>query len=306
MIQSSTVESSSQSIASFLPRKKPGLSKSLDSLLVHLIPKFSHLPTEVKEEDLALIPSYCWLRKNTELPKDPITKVPREWDKDSPGETTFEELSKLYERFSSILISSSKSEVLTACEVKAIQLFSTDECMLFNVALMTEENKALPYLQGMNRGGFTTSQEVFSASMALNEVLSAALRKLPPFEGAVYRGLKLDREKIAKWYSYGTIAYERLAASFSKSPNVALSFALRDITPLANDLNEIPAVIVMNSKKGKAISDYCVYEEESEILYCPGLLARALGFEFIVYRNREIAVIYQEELNRTGLATKTS
>lgn len=133
---------------------------------------------------------------------------------------------------------------------------------------LTEDESAAVYLYTMETGKGSVYRLV-NAVMRSNDtasslpwflylkLLSAALIKLPPYVGNVWRGVSGD---VAKNYKKDLVIYWRCFSSCSKALSVLKGFIQKD---------EDATIFMVECTSGKSISEYSHFSVENEILLMP-------------------------------------
>lgn len=271
------------------------LQEEADDLVdERFIPKTSESPAPLTSEEVTQDPAYGWYRKNMLFAKN-AKGEPIEWCDSNLSIEKSIELEAILKNHLPFYKFAQAQGSLSSIENTVIQLFSSDECMLFYVALATEDNRAENTRNDSRYFKKLALDKIRETSILLNQTLVDALKKLPNFEGTIYRGTQLQRDKISIWYKKGKISFERLPSSYTKSKEIARQFALGNYQKMTLKKGEIPAIIVMKSQTGKDIAPYCIQALEAEVCYPPCQFQRSLGWSIQVWDEKEFAFIYVEE-----------
>lgn len=274
--------------------------------------KESSLPRQVSIDQLRQDPAFDWYIKNTGYPTN-NKKDFQGWAVVQATEKQFLDFKTFITTFypeiavDSDLMSSirilypncpkSRNLGIDRLEEQAIRLFTSNDCMLFYIALMPEDNRAKRFLEeNKTRFSNLSEEEILSHSLNVNIILAHTLRKLPNFEGTVYRGTQIKKAKLNEWYKENKIIFERGLSSFTKSLQKAMKFSLGITQKVKLSDDELPCILILKSHKSKDISCFSIMKDEEEVLYAPFSLMRCLSLSNFSTAGRNFALIYLEEV----------
>lgn len=91
---------------------------------------------------------------------------------------------------------------------------------------------------------------------------SAALKNLPAYEGTVYRATLLPKDVVKKYVAGQTLVEKGFTSTSIKA-------YMADIFTKKGEDNSVKVTYVINSKRGRAVSDFSKVKEEEEVLFAP-------------------------------------
>ncbi len=159
---------------------------------------------------------------------------------------------------------------LTDAEVAAVEVYTAEDYKYINHALSGWDEGIARDLPGVGGRRGTDSDVTGAKAEGLQHgnVAMAAMRKLPPFVGEVYRGMRMPKKRFDEQFPEGATPDFKYLMSASTKRSVAEKFA-QPKPGDKGDAGSVSVLLFMNSKTGRDVSPLSLVKEEGEVLFMP-------------------------------------
>lgn len=123
--------------------------------------------------------------------------------------------------------------------------------------------------------------------------LREALTHVPKYEGLSFRGIRLERKSVEKYYPLGETAIDPAFISTSMRIKVAARFALAQENRTAREYEKVGVILIISGKTGRPISTFADnHDDEAEILFANGTSFKVVK-KSPLFKLKELHGLYQ-------------